>query len=85
LHIVAIAWMYVVVLMAVLERSWLTGLMTVLLYGVLPLSILIYLFGTPGRRRRAQRQTASGLADQVVRETDGPDAKQDQGNLPKGG
>ena len=54
--VVAAAWLYVVVLMAVVEASSSTGtllgaLFTLLLYGALPLSIALYLLGTPARRR----------------------------------
>ena len=50
--IVAIAWMYVVVLMAATESSVLGGVLTLLFYGVLPLSLLSYFFGAKGRRAR---------------------------------
>jgi len=89
-YIVAIAWLYVVVLMAATETSWVAGLMTLLFYGLLPLSIVLFLFGTPERRRRAARAAAaadaaaSGLADQPVGEPDGAHAEQDQTDLPGG-
>lgn len=50
--IVAIAWMYVVVLMAASETSAVAGILTLLFYGVLPLSLLSYFFGAKGRRAR---------------------------------
>lgn len=52
LYIVATAWMYVVLMMAITERSVIAGIMTFLLYGVLPLSIIIYLISTPARKKR---------------------------------
>jgi len=60
MYLVAIAWMYVVVMMAIAEATSSQGtvlgaVFTLLLYGVLPLSIVLYLLGTPSRRR-AQRQ-----------------------------
>ena len=64
--LVAVAWLYVVVLMAVVEASSSTGTVlgaffTLLLYGVLPLSIVLYLMATPARRRarRAAEQAAN--------------------------
>jgi hypothetical protein len=51
--IVAIAWIYVVGLMAVTEPSIVAGIMTFVGYCAIPLSILFYLTG--GRRRRARR------------------------------
>lgn len=60
MYLVGIAWMYVAVMMAVAEAtssqgSVLGAFFTLLLYGVLPLSILLYIMGT-GRRRKAARQ-----------------------------
>ncbi|HLL10156.1 MAG TPA: hypothetical protein VK570_03805 [Rubrivivax sp.] len=68
--LVAIAWIYVVVLMAVAEAmspqgSLLGALATLVLYGVLPLSIVLYIMATPARRerrRRAEAIAASGSA-----------------------
>jgi len=56
MYLVAIAWMYVVLMMAVAEAvspqgSVLGAFFTFLLYGLLPLSIVLYIMGTPGRRR----------------------------------
>jgi hypothetical protein len=57
MHIVAIAWIYVVFMMAITEHSAIAGIMTFLLYGVLPLTIILYLMGTPKRKRaRAARE-----------------------------
>jgi len=52
MHIVAMAWIYVVLMMAITERSVIAAIMTFLLYGVLPLTIILYVMGTPARRRR---------------------------------
>jgi FtsH-binding integral membrane protein len=49
--IVAIAWIYVVGLMALTEPSIVAGIMTFLLYCVAPLAILFYLTGAPRRKR----------------------------------
>ncbi|WP_313034823.1 hypothetical protein [Massilia alkalitolerans] len=52
--IVAVAWIYVVALMAATEPTVLHGVMTFLFYCALPLSILFYLTGS--KRRRARRE-----------------------------
>lgn len=52
MHIVAIAWIYVVLMMAITERSVIAGIMTFLLYGVLPLAVILYLMGTRQRKQR---------------------------------
>ena len=64
--IVAVAWIYVVLMMAVAEAiapngTVLGAVFTLLLYGVLPLGIVLYVMGTPARRaaRRAREAAAS--------------------------
>ena len=66
MFLVAVAWSYVVVLMVVVEASSSNGTLigavfTLLLYGVLPLRIALYLLATPARRR-AQRAAAEAAA-----------------------
>ena len=63
MYLIVIAWLYVTVMMAVAEAtvpngSLLGAVITFVLYGLLPCAILIYIFGTPQRKRRlhAQRQ-----------------------------
>jgi hypothetical protein len=69
MYLVAIAWMYVVVMMAVAEAmapngSVLGAVFTFLLYGVLPCSIVMYLMGTPMRRRARLAAERQALAVQ---------------------
>ena len=54
--IVAIGWIYVVILMAATETSVVAGVMTFLIYCMIPLSILFYLTGS--KRRHARRMAA---------------------------
>ncbi|MBC7456507.1 MAG: hypothetical protein H7335_22945 [Massilia sp.] len=64
--IVAVAWIYVVGLMALTETNLVAGIMTFLGYCVLPLSILFYLAGSKRRRLRnaqAAQQRASGSSE----------------------
>lgn len=66
MHLVALAWIYVVLMMALAEAlapngTLLGAVLTFLLYGVLPLSIVLYLMATPMRRRARRR--ASALAE----------------------
>lgn len=67
MHIVAIAWGFVVVLMSLAEAtssqgSVLGAFFTFVLYGVLPLSIVLYVMGTPARRRARRATEATELA-----------------------
>ncbi|MBX3606473.1 MAG: hypothetical protein KF788_14435 [Piscinibacter sp.] len=63
--LVTVAWMFVVLMMAAAEATSPQGTLlgaffTVVLYGVLPLSIVLYVMGTPARTRaRRQREAAS--------------------------
>ena len=70
MHLVAIAWIYVVLMMAVAEAlssqgTVLGAVITFVLYGVLPLSVVLYIMATPARRqaRRAAEAAASGAPD----------------------
>ncbi|MFC5474214.1 hypothetical protein [Paraherbaspirillum soli] len=64
MYIIAIAWIYVVFMMAITEQSVVAALMTFLLYGVFPLTIVLYLMGTPQRKRnRQQREKLKQLSD----------------------
>jgi bacteriorhodopsin len=67
MYIVAIAWIYVVLMMSITEHSIVAGIMTFLMYGVLPLTIILYLMRTPHRRR--QRQAIKQLQNQVTEPT----------------
>jgi predicted membrane channel-forming protein YqfA (hemolysin III family) len=66
MYLVAIAWMYVVLMMSIVEAlspqgTVLGALFTFVLYGLLPLGIVIYILGAP-MRRRARTAAASGPA-----------------------
>jgi len=52
MYIIAIGWLYVVVLMALTETSIVAGIATLIFYGLLPVSILVYLGGAKARRRK---------------------------------
>ena len=64
MHLVAIAWIYVVLMMAVAEAlssqgTVLGALFTVLFYGLLPLGIVLYILGTPARKRARRAAEAA--------------------------
>lgn len=68
MFLVAIAWMYVVLMVAVVEATSPQGtvlgaLFTLLLYGLLPLGIVLYLLSSPARRRLRREQEGS-VADE---------------------
>lgn len=56
MYLVVIAWLYVVLMAAVAEATSSTGtvlgaVVTFVLYGLVPLAIVVYILGTPGRKR----------------------------------
>ena len=66
LYLVAIGWIYVVLMMAVAEAlapngSLLGALVTFVLYGLLPLALVLYLLATPARRRALRAAEASAV------------------------
>jgi membrane protein implicated in regulation of membrane protease activity len=71
MHVVALAWIYVVLMMVLAEAlgpggSVLGALSTALLYGALPLGLVLYIGGARararGRRRAAERERAAAAA-----------------------
>jgi membrane protein implicated in regulation of membrane protease activity len=69
MHIVAFGWLFVVVLMAAAEATspqgtLLGAFITLVLYGLLPLSIVLYVMGTPMRRRAHRAAEAAASAAQ---------------------
>jgi len=61
MYLIAIAWMYVVLMMSVAEATNTTGtvlgaLITFFLYGVLPLFLVLYIMRTPARKRAIKAQ-----------------------------
>lgn len=65
--LVAIAWLYVVLMIAVVEATSSNGtvfgaVMTVTLYGVLPIGLVAYLFFSPARRRARRAESGSTSA-----------------------
>ena len=80
--LIAVAWIYVVLMVAVVEATSSQGtvlgaLVTVLLYGVLPLGIVGYLFLSPARKRARRAAEAAAQAS-------GGAVDPDQGGHPAG-
>jgi hypothetical protein len=68
MYLVAIAWLYVVLMMAVAEvvspqGSVLGAVITLLMYGVGPLTLVLYILGTPHRRRRRKALEAAETSE----------------------
>lgn len=64
MYLIVIGWMYVVLMMSVAEAtnttgSVLGGIVTFFLYGVLPVSIIVYVMRAPQRRRAIKAREAA--------------------------
>ncbi len=62
MYIVAIGWLYVALMMAITETNVVAGVATFLFYGLGPVAIVVYIMGTPGRRRRRKAREADEAA-----------------------
>jgi hypothetical protein len=67
MYLVAIGWLYVVLMMALAEAlgpqgSVLGAVITLLMYGLMPLAIVLYIMGAPARRRARRAAEALELA-----------------------
>lgn len=76
MYLIVIAWLYVVFMAAVVEATSSVGtvlgaVITFVLYGLVPLSIVVYIFGTPARKRALHAQA---MAERAARAPAPPDA-----------
>lgn len=67
MYLIVITWTYVTLMMAVAEATSPQGtvlgaLVTFALYGMLPMSILVYILGTPSRKRKIKAREAAEQA-----------------------
>jgi hypothetical protein len=77
MYIVAIAWIYVALMMSVAEATntngtVLGGIVTFILYGILPTAIIIYIMDAPRRKRvrlALQREASEMATSQNGNET----------------
>lgn len=76
MYIIAIAWLYVALLMAFTQPSIFTGVASFLFYGLLPMSIVLWISGSKVRRQR-QRYRES-LANESARNDDGSNSQTNQ-------
>jgi len=77
MYIVAIAWLYVTLMMAITEKNVVAGVMTFVFYGVLPLALVLWLVGVP-RRRLAKPDEETG----ETRDSSAPAANRESGSVP---
>ena len=64
MYIVPLAWIYVALMMAVAEANHSNGtvlgaVVTFALYGLLPVSVVVYIMGAPARKRAIKAREAA--------------------------
>jgi biotin transporter BioY len=75
MYIIAIAWIYVVTLMAATEKTFAAGLLTFIFYGLLPCALLLWILGVNHRRFKKHQKS---LLEEEVSNQDGADAYRDE-------
>ena len=71
MYLIVIAWIYVVLMMSVAEATNSNGtllgaLVTFVLYGVGPVTLVVYLMGAPARSKAIKKREAEARARQVA-------------------
>ena len=66
MYIIPIAWLYVALMMSVAEATNSNGtilgaIITFILYGLLPIGLILYFMGWPGRKRAIRAREAAEL------------------------
>lgn len=87
MYLVVIAWMYVVLMMSVAEASNTTGtvlgaIVTFVLYGLVPMGLVVYIMSTPARKRKIKAREAAEHAAALAKEASALDP--DRGGHPAG-
>ncbi|MCZ4305330.1 hypothetical protein O4G98_11340 [Zoogloeaceae bacterium G21618-S1] len=57
MYIIAIAWLYVALMAAISDTTVVGGVLTFVFMGALPMSLFLWLFGTPARRRKLREKS----------------------------
>jgi biotin transporter BioY len=80
MYIVAIAWIYVVLMMSIVEQSFIAGIMTFLMYGVLPLLIILYLMRAAYRKPQRKPGVTPPLSPELNTMSSSMSPKPDSNN-----
>jgi len=59
LYLIAIAWVYVVLMMSLAESSLIAGIMTFIFYCIIPLGLVLYILSSPARKRQRKLDEAA--------------------------
>lgn len=75
MYLIPMAWIYVALMMAIAEATntngtVLGGLMTFVLYGLVPVGLVVYLMGAPSRKKARKAQEQADLAAYLQAQTE---------------
>lgn len=59
MHIVAIGWLYVALMMAISETSVVAAVLTFVAYGLFPVAIILYISGSKQRKKKRDAELAA--------------------------
>ena len=79
MYIIPIAWLYVALMMSVAEATNSNGtilgaIVTFVFYGLLPIGLILYFMGAPGRKRAIRAREAEELSTAQQQASCQPDA-----------
>ena len=88
MYIIPIAWLYVAIMMSVAEATNSNGtllgaIITFIFYGMLPIGLILYFMGWPGRKRAIRAREAAELQQQLEQhaQNQDPSVQPDAGGL----
>ncbi len=75
MYMIPIGWLYVAIMMSVAEAtnsngSILGAVITFVFYGLLPVSLVLYFMGAPGRKRAIKQREAAEMDEKASRQPD---------------
>ena len=88
MYIIAIAWLYVALMVSIADTSVVGGVMTFLFSGLAPLALFLWIFGAPARKRtrlareRQESRQRDAPTEPAGRQTRRPTDDTDSAGLP---
>lgn len=70
MYLIAIAWLYVALLVAIADTTVVGGVLTFVFAGIAPLALCMWIFGTPARHRRQAEEPKPGQDNSLESPTD---------------
>lgn len=65
MYIVAIAWFFVAIMIAVTQTSLTAGVLSLLGWGIVPLCLMLWIVGTPARLHRKRAASNDAFATEI--------------------